>query len=79
MPEPSSPDRAAAARTRVAKLVFMGMALGSLLLGLAMYLLADALRMPADTARLVATVFILVGIGDALVLYFWDRLFTQPR
>ena len=35
------------------------------------------LGIPADTAQFIAITFIVVGIGDAALLYFWDRLFKR--
>jgi len=63
------PRNNAAART-----VFAIMALLSVLAGLAVHLLQAQLRIPEETARLVSSAFLLVGIIDTLVLYFWDRI-----
>ncbi len=57
--------------------VFAALALGSVLAGLAIYLLQAQLGIPAETARFIAATFILVGIADALVLYLWDRIFKR--
>jgi hypothetical protein len=53
------------------------MALSSVLLGLFLYLFQDDLGISADTARLISSVFLIAGIADTLVLYFWDRIFKR--
>jgi len=65
----------ASANERLAKAVFAMLALASVLAGLGIYLLQERIGIDEDTARLVATAFLLVGIGDTLLLYLWDRLF----
>ena len=62
---------------RVVRSVFATMALLSVVGGLAIYLLQERLGIPSDTAGLVASVFLLAGIADMLVLYFWTRIFRQ--
>jgi hypothetical protein len=64
---------------RIARLMFAGMALASLAAGLALYTLAERLGLDDDTARYLATAFLATAVADALVLYFWDRIFTQKR
>jgi hypothetical protein len=59
------------------KTAFAAMALASILVGLAIYLLQSELGIPEDTARLVATVFLAAGIADIVLLYFWDRIFKR--
>lgn len=51
------------------------LALGSLVFGLAVYALASRLGIGRDTARLIASAFLVAAILDALVLYLWERLF----
>jgi len=68
---------ATAANERLAKAVFAGLALVSVLAGLGIYLLQERLGIDEDTARLVATAFLVVGMGDTLLLYLWDRLFKR--
>ena len=68
-----------AAQSRIARLAFGGMALLAMLAGLVIWQFSGALGLQEDTARLIAMVFIIVGIGDVLVVYFWDRLFGQRR
>lgn len=62
---------------RFAKAAFAAMALLTVLAGLVLYLLRAELGVGEDTARLVSTAFILVGIADTVVLYFWDRIFKR--
>lgn len=59
------------------KSAFAAMALGSILAGLVVYLLQTRLGIPEDTARLVSTAFLIVGIADLALLYFWDRIFRR--
>jgi ferric-dicitrate binding protein FerR (iron transport regulator) len=33
----------------------------------------------ADMARRIGSLFVLAGVADTLVLYFWDRLFRVNR
>lgn len=65
------------ANQRIIRLAFGAMALFSVLAGLAIWMYADAIGIEADTAQLIATVFVIAGVGDALVLHFWDRLFKD--
>ena len=55
------------------------MALVSLSAGLALYALAERLGLEDHTARYLATAFLAAAVADGLILYFWDRLFTQRR
>lgn len=64
---------------RLAKAAFAAMALGSVLAGFALYLLQARIGLSEDTARLVSTAFVLVGIGDTIVLLLWDRIFSWRR
>ena len=70
-------DKQQNAGTGGARFTFAAMALGSILAGLVVYLLQARLGIPEDTARLVSTVFLLVGIADLVLVYFWDRIFTR--
>ena len=72
-PEPA----ATAANERIAKAVFAVLALACVLAGFGIYLLQARLGIDEDTARLVATAFLVVGMGDTLLLYLWDRLFKR--
>jgi hypothetical protein len=60
------------------KSAFAALAVGSLLAAVAIYLLRGTLSIPDDTARLVATVFVVLAVVDGLVIYFWDRIFKRP-
>jgi hypothetical protein len=55
------------------KALFAALALGSVLAGFMVYLLQGQLGIPSETARNVTTVFVVVGVVDALILYVWDR------
>jgi hypothetical protein len=59
------------------KSAFAALALGSILAGLVVYLLQAQLGIPQDTARIVSTAFLLVGIADLALVYFWDRIFKR--
>lgn len=72
-------DPASPRRMRIVRLMFVGMALASLAAGLALYTLAERLGLDDDTARYLATAFFAAAVVDALILYFWDRIFTQKR
>lgn len=73
----ASRDQAAAQR-RIARLAFGGMALVAMLTGLAIWQFADALGLDEYAAKLVATLFVIVGIGDLLIVtFFWGRLFIR--
>ena len=63
---------------RTIALAFGLLALASLLLGLALYLFGERMGLDETTCRLVASAFIIAGVLDAGVLYFWERLFG-PR
>ena len=62
---------------RLAKAAFAVMALLSVLACLALYLLQAQIGISEDTARMVSTAFILVGIADTIVLFLWNRIFTR--
>ena len=72
-----TPQHDPALRTRAVRLLFAVLALASLTIGLALYALAERLGLDEDTARYLATAFLGAAMADALILYFWDRLFTQ--
>ncbi len=73
----SDQNNVSTANERLAKTVFAVLALASVLAGLGIYLLSERLGIDVDTARLIATAFLIVGIGDTLLLYLWDRLFKR--
>jgi TRAP-type C4-dicarboxylate transport system permease small subunit len=62
---------------RLAKAAFAAMALVSVLAGLALYLLQAQIGISGETARMVSTAFILVGIADTIVLFLWNRIFKR--
>ena len=66
-------DRRRSQRQVQATLGFL--ALGSLVFGLAIYVLAARLGIARETARLIASAFLVAAILDAVVLYLWERLF----
>lgn len=64
---------------RHVQLTMAAMALGFLFCALAVHVLADRLGIPAETARLIASSFLLVATIDTVVLLYWERLFPAPR
>ena len=64
-PQPHDPN--------TVKALFAALALGSVLAGFVVYLLQGQLGIPSDTARYITTVFVVLGVVDALILYVWDR------
>jgi hypothetical protein len=65
------------AHERLAKALFAAMAVLFVLAGLAIHLVQTRLGIDEDTARLIATAFLITGIVDSLVLYGWDRIFKR--
>jgi hypothetical protein len=72
-------SREAPASEQLVKTMFAALAVGSILAAAAVYLLRGAFGIADDTARNVATAFVLAAMADGLVLYFWDRLFKRPK
>jgi len=71
----------AAERQRSERLVQMTLAmlaLASLVFGLGVYALASRIGLPIDSARVIASAFLLAAIADAAALFLWGRLF-RPR
>jgi hypothetical protein len=66
-------------KEQTTKAVFAALALGSILAGLAVYLLQAPLGIPADTAQFMGLIFIGVGIADIAGLYIWERIFKRDR
>ena len=62
---------------RLVKVAFAAMALVSVLTGLGLYLLQERIGISEETARLISTAFIVVGIADTIVLFLWDRIFKR--
>ena len=71
-------DTPGRAGNRFIELAFGLLALASLSLGLALYMFGDRFGIDETTGRLVASAFIVAGVLDGAVLYFWERLFG-PR
>ena len=57
---------------------FGSVALASVGLGFGVYLLAERLSIDPETAGLIAQGFIAAAAIDTVVLYAWDRLFSNP-
>ncbi len=66
---------AAAQQRRLARIVFGFMALLAIVAGLVLWQFSAAIGLDEDTAKLIAVAFIITGIGDVAIVYFWDRLF----
>ncbi|HET7156328.1 MAG TPA: hypothetical protein VFI87_13265 [Hyphomicrobiaceae bacterium] len=62
---------------RLVKAAFAAMALVSVLAGLGLYQWQARIGISEETARLVSTAFIVVGIADTIVLFLWDRIFKR--
>ena len=63
--------------SRPAKVFFATMLLIFVLFGLALYLLAPAIGMPAEIAHRMAGIMLVVCSAYALMLIFWDRVFAR--
>ncbi len=63
---------------RTAKIIFGAMALVSVLLGLVIYVFADAFGIEPEVAALIAIAFLLAGVIDYILLRNWDR-FMRPK
>jgi len=70
-----SPTPQSAPPNQTVRIAFALVALVSILAGLLLYLFASRLGFDEDLAEIIAIVFLLAGIGDYVVLYFWDRIF----
>lgn len=64
---------------RIVRLAFGAMALTSVVVVFGVWLFADRIGIEEETARLIAVAFLAAGIGDVLVLHFWDRLFKSRQ
>lgn len=64
---------------RAVRIMFAGLALASLAIGLALYTWSEKLGLDELTGRLLATAFLVTAVADTLILYFWDRLFMRKR
>lgn len=67
----------AARQSRIARFAFGAMAHFAILAGLVLWQFSTAIGLQEDTARLIATVFVIAGVGDVLIVYFWDHLFKK--
>lgn len=66
------------ARSRRLVQVTLGtLSLLSLGVGMTVYALAGRLGVAEDTARLIASSFLVAAVADALVLIYWERLFPR--
>ena len=61
------------------KEIIAALAVGSILAGCAVYLMQEQLGIPKDTARLISLVFVLAGVVDGVVLFFWDLIFKRRK
>lgn len=64
---------------RLVKVAFAAMALVSVLTGLGLYLFQARIGISEETAQLVSSAFIVVGIADTVILYFWDHIFKRRQ
>lgn len=64
---------------RIVRVAFSAMALFSVVAGFVIWQFGEAIGIERDTAQLIATVFLIAGVGDALVLHYWERLFKDNR
>jgi hypothetical protein len=71
----SKTDEARRTDLRHFRTVMIILAIGTVSAGLGLYLVHDQLRLTLDEARDVGSVFLLAGMADTLVLYYWDRIF----
>lgn len=62
---------------RVARLAFGAGALLGVLVGLGLYVFSDVLGLHEETAEILAIAFLVAGVGDYLILHFWDRIFRR--
>ncbi len=63
---------------RIVQVALGAMALGSVAFGLGVYAAGDRLGLAEDTAKVIASAFLIAASLDALVLYGWERMFG-PR
>jgi hypothetical protein len=62
---------------QVVQVTLAALSLGSLLFGCGIYMFSARLGVAQDTARIIASAFLLAAIADALVLYLWQRIFRS--
>ena len=75
----SQDDRGRPTAEQQIKQMFAALAIGSLLAAAAIYVLRVSLGIPDATAQLVSTVFVVLAVVDALVIYLWDRIFKRSK
>lgn len=64
-------------RHRLVKIAFGIMTLVCLATGFSVYLFAEQLGFAEDTAQYVAIAFLVAGVGDYIILKFWDRIMAR--
>lgn len=64
---------------RFVRAAFAVLALLSILVGLLLYQFADSLGFDKETTEIIAIAFLIAGVGDYVVLHFWDRIFRKPN
>lgn len=57
--------------------IMVCLAVATVLAGGALLPFHGAVDLDASRARLVGSAFLLAGIADTLILYFWDRIFRS--
>lgn len=66
-------------RSRLTKIAFGMAALLSVGVGLLLYLFAEEIGYDEETARFVAIAFLVAGLGDYILLRYWDKLQAMRR
>ena len=62
---------------RIIKSTFAFAALISVLIGLGLYISAEALGIDDQAARWIALAFLAAGLADYLLLRYWDKIFKK--
>ena len=75
----SGPPIPGQSQSRLLRVIFGALALVSVVAGLLLYLFADRLGLNQDTAEIIAIAFLIAGVGDAVVLHYWERIFPGRR
>lgn len=60
---------------RLGKVLFSVMAATFLAIGFCVFLFAEQLGLSGDEATLIASAFLIAGLGDVVVLLAWKRVF----
>jgi hypothetical protein len=66
------------ADVRAFRVITTILALGTVVAAGGLGLIHDRLHLTHDDARTIASVLLVVGVVDTLILYFWERLFSKP-